>query len=101
MNISELQSATKVTSGTSRESAANPEQVAKNRDLAKAVRTINEGAGTGAGSELRFSIDRDSGEPVIRIVDRVTDEVISQVPSERILRTAEALRELRPGDRFA
>ncbi len=101
MNISELQSAKQLTSGASRESTTNPEQAVKNRDIAKAIRTINEGAGAGPGSELRFSIDRGSGEPVIRIVDRVTDEVILQVPSERVLRTAEALRALGHGERFA
>ena len=101
MNISEVQSPRQFSSGTSPESAVNPERAAKNREVVRAVQTINERGGAGLGNELRFAIDRDSGEPVIRIVDRVTDEVITQVPSESVLRTAEILRDLAPGERFA
>ena len=75
--------------------------MAKNREVVRAVQTINEGDGAGLGNELRFAIDHDSGEPIIRIVDRVTDEVITQVPSESVLRTAEVLRDLAHGERFA
>ena len=78
-----------------------PEQAAKNREIAKAIRTINEGGGVGPTSELRFSIDRDTGRALIRIVDRVTNEVIAQVPPEATLRTAQILQELNQGSRNA
>lgn len=81
--------------------ARNTEQAARNRELAEAVRAINEGGGIGPSSELRFSIDHDSGRALIKIVDRVTDEVITQLPPEEALRTAEILKSLRPGDRIA
>lgn len=74
---------------------------ASNREIARAVREINEGGGVGPSSELRFSIDRDSGRPLIRIVDRVTDEVITQIPPQAMLRIAEMIKTLGPGDRFA
>ena len=34
---------------------------------------------------LRFSIDDDSGRTIVRVVDRETDEVIRQIPSEDML----------------
>jgi uncharacterized FlaG/YvyC family protein len=71
------------------------EQAARNREIVKAIKTINESGGIGASSELRFAIDRDTRQALIRIVDRVTNEVIGQVPPEALLRAAEVLRELR------
>jgi flagellar protein FlaG len=50
---------------------------------------------------LRFAIDRDTGQTLIRIVDRITNEVISQVPAEVILRAAEVLKQLQQGERIA
>ena len=34
---------------------------------------------------LRFSIDDNSGRTIVRVVDRETDEVIRQIPSEEML----------------
>ena len=101
MNISEVQSPRLLNSGPRPESGTDPEQAAKNRELVKAVKTINEGEGVGPNSEVRFAIDRDTGQPLIRIVDRVTDEVIAQLPPENVLRTAEALKSLKSGERLA
>ena len=42
-----------------------------------------------------------TAHPVIKIVDRVTNEVITQVPSEVTLRAAEILKELRAGGTLA
>ena len=79
----------------------HPEQAAKNRELLQAIRTINEGGGVGPTSELRFAFDPKTGQPLIKIVDRVTNEVITQVPSEVTLRAAEILKELRAGGTLA
>ena len=79
----------------------SPEQAAKNRELLKAIRTINEGGAVGPSSEVRFSFDRGTGQPLIRIVDRVTNEVITQVPPEVTLRAAQILEELRSGGTLA
>lgn len=81
--------------------ASGVEQAARNREIVRAIKTINEGGGLGPTSELRFAIDRSSGQFLIRIVDRVTHEVISQVPPEAMLRAAEVLRQLKPGERIA
>ncbi len=103
MTIGEIQATRPIEASSSRSgepSSAAP-QAAKNREIARAVREINEGGGIGSSSELRFSIDRDSGQPLIRIVDRVTDEVITQIPAEAALRVAEVIKQMTAGDRFA
>jgi flagellar protein FlaG len=79
----------------------SPEQAAKNRELLKAIHTINEGGGVGPSSELRFAFHPETGQPLIKIVDRVTNEVITQVPPEVTLRAAEILSQLRGGDTLA
>ena len=71
-----------------------PEQAAKNREIAAAVRAINEHQTFGPGSELRFSIDRETGRGLIRIVDRVTNEVLNQIPPEEVVRMSALLAEL-------
>jgi len=35
--------------------------------------------------ELQFSVDEDSGSTVIKVVDRETDEVVRQIPSEELM----------------
>jgi flagellar protein FlaG len=45
-------------------------------------------------SELNFSLDEESGRMMVRIVDRQTDEVIRQIPSEELLRISKALDKL-------
>ena len=55
----------------------------------------------GPTSELRFAFDPNTGRPLIKIVDRVTNEVISQLPPEVTLRAAEILARIRDGDTLA
>jgi flagellar protein FlaG len=45
-------------------------------------------------NDLTFSIDEDTGRTLVKIVDRETDEVIKQIPSEEMLRIAKALDKL-------
>ena len=45
-------------------------------------------------SDLRFLVDEDTGRTVVKIVDRETDEVIKQIPSEEMMRIAKALDNL-------
>lgn len=80
---------------------AAQEQAAKNRELAKAIRALNENAVFGPGSELQFAIDQDTGRGLIRIVDRVTNEILNQIPPETALRVAAELSELNSHTRLA
>ena len=43
--------------------------------------------------ELQFSVDDESGETVIKVVDRETDEVVRQIPSEDVVRLRKRLQE--------
>ena len=43
--------------------------------------------------ELQFSVDDESGETVIKVVDRETDEVVRQIPSEDVVRLRQRLQE--------
>lgn len=42
-------------------------------------------------SELEFSVDKESGTPVVKVIDRQTEQVIRQIPSEEMLRIAKSL----------
>jgi len=43
--------------------------------------------------ELRFSIDQDSGDTVVKVVDRQTEEVVRQIPSEELMHLRKRLEE--------
>ncbi|MGD9604152.1 MAG: flagellar protein FlaG [Gammaproteobacteria bacterium] len=42
---------------------------------------------------LQFSVDKGSGDTVVKVIDTETREVIRQIPSEELLAIAERLRE--------
>jgi flagellar protein FlaG len=42
-------------------------------------------------AELSFSVNKESGKTVIRVVDSTTKELIRQIPSEEVLAMAESL----------
>ena len=41
--------------------------------------------------QLSFSVEKESGKTVIRVVDSATDELIRQIPTEEFLELAKAL----------
>ncbi len=43
--------------------------------------------------ELQFSVDDESGETMIKVVDSKTDEVVRQIPSEEVVRLRQRLEE--------
>ncbi|MBM3747658.1 MAG: flagellar protein FlaG [Acidobacteria bacterium] len=67
-----------------------PEQ----RELIQAVKAVNVAELFGQNSELTFVLDRETRRPLVRLIDRDTNEVIRQIPPEYLLRLAEELREL-------
>lgn len=56
-------------------------------DVQRFVETMN--------NSLQFSIDDDSGRTVVKVVDKQTDEVLRQIPSEEMLDIARALGKLK------
>ena len=70
---------------------ASPQDI--NSDtLDKAIQQINESEQV-VQRELNFSIDKDSGKTVIKIMDLATKEVIRQIPNEEALSFARKLNE--------
>jgi flagellar protein FlaG len=47
--------------------------------------------------ELEFSVDKDTGQSVITLTDRNTDEVIRQIPSEEALALTRAMDQFQRG----
>jgi flagellar protein FlaG len=47
--------------------------------------------------ELRFSVDTKSGDTIIMVVDRTTDEVVRQIPSAEIVALRQRLEETAGG----
>lgn len=69
-------------------SPLTPELRAEQMQLIRAVEKLNEARVFGQNSELTFSVDRETRRPVMKIVDRETQEVIQQIPPEYVLRLA-------------
>ena len=61
-----------------------PEQ----RDLIQAVKAIDSSELFGHNNELTFVFDRDSRRTLVRVVDRNTQEVVFQIPAERVIEMA-------------
>jgi len=68
------------------------EMQAGNRRIVQAVRILNSSQQLGDSRELVFSLDGQTRRPVIRVVNRITREVLQQIPNEQILRMAEDLK---------
>lgn len=80
----------RVESGRRAERAERVED--EHKDLDDAVTDLNDLARE-LHRELQFSVDKDSGDAVIKVVDRATDEVLRQIPGEDVLRLRKRLEE--------
>ncbi|MFZ5594239.1 MAG: flagellar protein FlaG [Pseudomonadota bacterium] len=59
----------------------------KNTDIEKAVSYLNEYIQS-YRRDLHFSVDDDSGRIVVKVIDRETNEIIRQIPSEEAMALA-------------
>jgi uncharacterized FlaG/YvyC family protein len=73
------------------EVVSSPMDSPAQRELIQAVRAVNQSEMFGAENELTFQRDRETRRMVIRLVDRRTNEVVSQLPPEYVLRVAQEL----------
>jgi uncharacterized FlaG/YvyC family protein len=71
------------------------DQVAENREVVRAVKALNGSEMFGEENELMFQRDQATKRMVVRIVNRTTKEVVSQIPPEYVLRLAEDLKPLK------
>ncbi len=62
-------------------------------DVAEAVEQLNEIMSSKQRS-LRFQVDQGSGRTIIVVIDKATEEVIRQIPSEELLAIAQQLTDL-------
>ncbi len=62
-------------------------------ELAQATEKISKLVATFA-SELNFSIDEDLGVPIVKVIDKHTDKVIRQIPTEEVLELSKNLDKL-------
>ena len=69
------------------------EQAAQNREVIRAVKALNNTELLGQENEWAFEKDPKSQRMVVRIVNRKTKEVISQVPPQYVLNLAGDLRQ--------
>ena len=69
-----------------------PDIAAQNRDLVQAVKALNGTEMFGQDEELDFQMDSATKRLVVRVLNRSTKEVLTQVPPEYVLRMAEGLK---------
>jgi flagellar protein FlaG len=68
------------------------EKAAEHREIVQAVKAINGAEMFGPENELLYQRDARTQRFVLRVVNRKTNEVIAQVPSEYALRLASEVR---------
>ena len=71
------------------------DKAAANREVVQAVKALNNTEMFG-DNELDFQRDPQSQRMVVKVVNRKTREVVSQVPPEYILRLAEDWKQSKP-----
>ncbi|HUA60266.1 MAG TPA: flagellar protein FlaG [Verrucomicrobiae bacterium] len=67
----------------------------QNRDVVQAVKAVNSAEMFG-DNELEFQRDPQTHRMLIRVVNRKTKELISQIPPDYVLRLAENLKTPKP-----
>jgi uncharacterized FlaG/YvyC family protein len=68
------------------------DRATENREIVRAVKALNGTEMFGEENQLTFRKDPETQRMVVRVVNRKTDEVISQIPAEYVLRLAQDLK---------
>jgi flagellar protein FlaG len=69
------------------------ENASQNRQVLQAVKALNQSEIFGEQNGLEFQKDPDTKRMVVKVVNRSTGEVISQIPPEYVLRLAEDFKQ--------
>lgn len=85
---------TQVSAAPSSEEAA-PSSESVQQDLEKAVSRLNDYVQS-TQRDLKFSMDDETGQTVVKVVDRYTSEVIRQLPDQVVLDLAKKLNHEEP-----
>jgi flagellar protein FlaG len=76
----------------SRNNAGDSVQIqSENRQVIQAARAVNTSNSLGQ-NELTFYLDPSTRRTIVKIVNRETQELVEQIPSEVVLRLAESLK---------
>jgi len=65
-------------------------------DVSAAVKKMND-AMLGSSQSLQFSIDEDSKDIVVKVIDQSTKEVVRQIPSKEALQIAKSIDKMQQG----
>lgn len=68
-------------------------QKVEKEQLEQAVKEVQDFVAT-VNQNLEFSVDDDTGRTVIKVIDRQTEQILRQIPSEEMLQIAKALGKL-------
>lgn len=68
------------------------DRAAEKREVVQAIKAVNGTEMFGPENELLFQKDLETNRFVVRVINRKTHEVLSQVPEEYVLRLAEDLK---------
>ena len=69
------------------------DKATENREVVQAVKALNNTEMFGQENDLVFQRDPQTQRMIIKIVNRNTKEVVSQIPPEYVLRLAEDLKQ--------
>lgn len=89
MDVMSLNQGAQAPSATAPAPAPPVDKAAENREVIQAVKALNGSQMFGHDNELLFQRDRQTHRMVLRVVNKKTQEVISQIPPEYVLRLAE------------
>lgn len=73
---------------------------AENLSVRSAVNAISRSGIIAAGRQLSFLVDPATKRLVVRVIDTETREVVSQIPTDRVLQIAETLSGTNRGDQI-
>jgi uncharacterized FlaG/YvyC family protein len=68
------------------------DKMADRREVVQAVKAVNGAEMFGADNELSFQKDPETHRFVVRVINKKTHEVLSQVPEEYLLRLAKDIK---------
>ena len=89
MDVISLNQGLQVASAAAPAPTTQVDKAAENREVIQAVKALNGSEMFGQDNELLFAKDQQTHRMVIRVVNKNTQEVISQIPPEYVLRLAE------------
>jgi uncharacterized FlaG/YvyC family protein len=89
MDVASLNHGVQASTATAPTPIAPANKAAENREVIQAVKALNGSQMFGQENELMFQRDRQTQRMIVRVVNRTTQEVVSQIPAEYVLRLAD------------